>query len=147
DSKKVTLFGLSAGGASVHYHYLSQLSAGLFQGGISFSGTTFNCWTQTENSLEKAKKLSALMGCPTTSSREMIRCLRYRPARAMVQATSEFMTFFYTPFTPYGPVVERFGDEAPFIDRTPIEIVSSGDVQDVPWVTGVTSEEGLYPVA
>ncbi|XP_011705733.1 PREDICTED: venom carboxylesterase-6-like, partial [Wasmannia auropunctata] len=41
----------------------------------------------------------------------------------------------------------RFGDEAPFIDRTPIEIVSSGDVQDVPWVTGVTSEEGLYPVA
>ncbi|XP_011705734.1 PREDICTED: venom carboxylesterase-6-like, partial [Wasmannia auropunctata] len=87
------------------------------------------------------------MGCPTTSSRDMIRCLRYRPARAMVQATSEFMTFFYIPLTPYGPVVERFGDEAPFIDRTPIEIVSSGDVQDVPWVTGVTSEEGLYPVA
>lgn len=37
--------------------------------------------------------------------------------------------------------------EAPFINRTPAEIVSSGDVQDVPWVTGVTSEEGLYPVA
>lgn len=25
--------------------------------------------------------------------------------------------------------------------------MSSGDVQDVPWITGVTSEEGLYPVA
>lgn len=32
DSKKVTLIGLSAGGASVHYHYLSQLSVGLFRG-------------------------------------------------------------------------------------------------------------------
>jgi len=32
DPKKVTLVGLSAGGASVHYHYLSQMSAGLFQG-------------------------------------------------------------------------------------------------------------------
>lgn len=53
----------------------------------------------------------------------------------------------YNPFTPFGPVPERFGDEAPFIDRTPAEIVSSGDVQDVPWITGVVSEEGLYPVA
>lgn len=60
-------------------------------GGISFSGTAFDCWTQTEKSLEKAKKLSALMGCPTTTSREMIRCLRYRPIRALVQATSKFM--------------------------------------------------------
>jgi len=60
-------------------------------GGISFSGTAFDCWAQADNSLEKAKKLSALMGCSTTSSRDMIRCLRYRPARAMVQATSEFM--------------------------------------------------------
>ncbi|KAG5329496.1 EST6 protein, partial [Acromyrmex charruanus] len=147
DPNKVTLVGLSAGGASVHYHYLSQMSAGLFQGGISFSGTAFDCWTQAENSKEKAKKLSALMGCPTTSSRDMIRCLRHRPSRAIVQATSEFMSFFYNPFSPYGPVVEKFGDEAPFIDRTPVEIINSGDVQDIPWVTGVTSEEGLYPVA
>ncbi|XP_077272625.1 venom carboxylesterase-6-like isoform X2 [Temnothorax americanus] len=147
DPEKVTLVGLSAGGASVHYHYLSQLSANLFKGGISFSGTAFDCWTQTENALEKAKKLGALMGCPTTSSRDMIRCLRYRPARAIVQATSEFMPFLYNPFTPFGPVVEKIGDEAPFIDRTPVEIINSGDVQDIPWVTGVTSEEGLYPVA
>lgn len=28
-----------------------------------------------------------------------------------------------------------------------MEIIANGDVQDVPWVTGITSEEGLYPVA
>ncbi|XP_012525770.2 venom carboxylesterase-6 [Monomorium pharaonis] len=147
DPQKVTLVGLSAGGASVHYHYLSQLSAGLFQNGISFSGTALTCAAQTENSLEKAKKLSALMGCPTTTSRDMIRCMRYRPARAIVQASSEFMPFLKTPFAPFGPVVERFGTEAPFIDKTPVEIINSGNVQDVPWITGITSEEGLYPVA
>jgi len=32
DPKKITLVGTSAGGASVHYHYLSEMSAGLFQG-------------------------------------------------------------------------------------------------------------------
>ncbi|KAG5325298.1 EST6 protein, partial [Pseudoatta argentina] len=95
DPNKVTLVRLSAGGASVHYHYLSQMSAGLFQDGISFSGTAFDCWTQAENSLEKAKKLGALMGCPTISSRDMIHCLRYRPAHAIVQTTSEFMVKFF----------------------------------------------------
>lgn len=42
--------------------------------------------------------------------------------------------------------MEKVGN-APFIDKKPVEIVSSGDVQDVPWITSVASEEGLYPVA
>ncbi|XP_076182913.1 carboxylic ester hydrolase-like [Ptiloglossa arizonensis] len=146
DPNRVTLVGLSAGGASVHYHYLSPMSAGLFQGGISISGTAFDCWAQTENMLEKSKHVATLMGCPTGNIKEMVRCLRYRPSRSMVETTHEFMRFYYNPFTPFGPVVEKFGEE-PFIDRPPVEIVSSGDVHDVPWITGVTSEEGLYPVA
>lgn len=31
------------------------------------------------------------MGCPTSYTREMIRCLRYRPARALVQAHEKFL--------------------------------------------------------
>ncbi|EFN66412.1 Esterase FE4 [Camponotus floridanus] len=147
DPNGITLFGQSAGGASVHYHYLSPMSAGLFQGGMSYSGTAFDCWAQTENSLEKTKKLSALMGCSTNSSRDMIDCLRYRPVRDIVQATSEFMTFYFNPFTPFGPVIEKVNNDTAFIDRTPVEIVNNGDVQDIPWITSVTSEEGLYPVA
>ncbi|XP_031840747.1 juvenile hormone esterase [Nomia melanderi] len=146
DPNKLTLSGVSAGGASVHYHYLSPMSAGLFQAGISASGTAFNCWTQTENPLEKAKQLATLMGCPIGNRKEMVRCLRYRPSQALIEATREFMRFYYNPFTPFGPVVEKFGEE-PFIDRSPVEIVSSGNVQDVPWITSVTSEEGLYPIA
>ncbi|KAL2720426.1 venom carboxylesterase-6-like [Vespula squamosa] len=146
DSNKITLTGLSAGGASVHYHYLSRLSAGLFQGGISISGTALDCWTQTENSLEKAKKLGAIMGCPTSNTRDMVHCLRYRPGRTLVQATREFQPWLYNPFTPFGPVVEKHGD-SPFIDQSPIDIIQSGNVQDIPWITSSTSEEGLYPVA
>lgn len=91
DQKKITLVGLSAGGASVHYHYLSPMSAGLFQNGISFSGTALVCWAQTENPLEKAKKLGALMGCPTDSPKDMVKCLKSRPGRVLVQATENFM--------------------------------------------------------
>lgn len=52
----------------------------------------------------------------------------------------------YNPYTPFGPVVEKVGN-APFINRSPIEIITSGDAQDLPWITGVVSEEGLYPAA
>ncbi|XP_001603114.1 venom carboxylesterase-6 [Nasonia vitripennis] len=145
DPKKVTLTGLSAGGASVHYHYLSPMSAGLFSSGISHSGTSFNCWTQTENSREKAL-LAELVNCPTFDIREMIKCFQNRPARILVTAEAEFMPWRLNPFTPFGPVAERDAVN-PFIDRSPIEIINSGDVQDLPWVTGITSEEGLYPVA
>lgn len=34
DPQKLTLVGTSAGGSSVHYHYLSPMSAGLFQGNV-----------------------------------------------------------------------------------------------------------------
>lgn len=54
--------------------------------------------------------------------------------------------WLYNPYTPFGPVVEK-KSPAPFIDRSPIEIITSGDVNDVPWITTVVSEEGLYPAA
>ncbi|XP_011494689.1 PREDICTED: venom carboxylesterase-6-like, partial [Ceratosolen solmsi marchali] len=146
NSNKITLIGVSAGGVSVHYHYLSSLSAGLFQNGISFSGTALLCWAQTENPLEKAKKLGAIMGCPTDDITAMVECLRYRPPRSIVQATSEFMPWLYNPYTPFGPIVEKTTENY-FINESPAEIITSGKAQDIPWITGIVSEEGLYPVA
>lgn len=50
------------------------------------------------------------------------------------------------PPAPFGPVVEKSSINA-FIDRSPREIIESGDIYDAPWITGVVSEEGLLPVA
>ncbi|KAF7992725.1 hypothetical protein HCN44_005069 [Aphidius gifuensis] len=144
DSEKITLVGLSAGAASVHYHYLSPLSRGLFHGGISLSGTALDCWTQTGNSEEKTKKLADILGCPTHNTKRMIKCLMTRPAKSIVQLLRKFMPWLYNPYTPFGPVVEK-NSSKPFIDRSPIDIIASGDAANVPWLTSVTSEEGLYP--
>lgn len=43
DPGNVTLAGQSAGGASVHYHMISELSNGLFRRAIPMSGVAFNC--------------------------------------------------------------------------------------------------------
>ncbi|KAL7294020.1 hypothetical protein TKK_0012590 [Trichogramma kaykai] len=146
NNTKITLVGLSAGGASVHYHYLSPMSAGLFQNGISVSGTALLCWVQTEKPLQKAKKLGALMGCQTNNTEEMIECLRHCPSKSIAQATSHFMPWLYNPVTPFGPVVEKTEDNF-FINKSPADLIASGQIQDVPWITGVVSEEGLYPAA
>lgn len=42
DSKNITIFGQSSGGASAHYHLLSEASKDLFQRSIIMSGTAFN---------------------------------------------------------------------------------------------------------
>jgi cholinesterase len=42
DPDNVTLFGTSAGGASVHYHMISERSKGLFHRAIPMSGTSLN---------------------------------------------------------------------------------------------------------
>ncbi|XP_043254443.1 venom carboxylesterase-6-like [Colletes gigas] len=147
NSKEITLFGMSAGGSSVHYHYLSPLSAGLFQRGISISGVALDCWAQPKHVQEKALKLGALMGCPTNNLSKMIECLRERPARLISQAVGDFMYWLYNPFTPFGPVIERQKCPRPFINKSPIEIIARGEALDVPWIAGVVEDEGLYTAA
>ncbi|XP_076182915.1 venom carboxylesterase-6 isoform X2 [Ptiloglossa arizonensis] len=144
NSKRVTIFGTSAGAASVHYHYLTSLSIGYFQRGISISGVALDPWSQTERAPQKTKKLASLMGCPTCNNAKMIECLRERPARLVSQAVGDFMYWLYNPATPFGPVIEKQKCPRPFIRRSPLELISKGQVLDRPWITGVVSEEGLY---
>lgn len=44
DSKQITIYGESAGAASVHFHILMESSAGLFQRAIVSSGSAANIW-------------------------------------------------------------------------------------------------------
>ncbi|CAH0390833.1 unnamed protein product [Bemisia tabaci] len=144
----VTISGMSAGGASVQYHYLSPMSQGLFHRGISMSGSSLTPFALVENGREKADRLAATLGCPTFSSRDLVDCLRYRPALQIVKllATPLFMPYHYNPYSPFGPTVEMAGTE-PFLSQSPYELLKSGQVKDIPWLASVTSEEGLYPTS
>ncbi|XP_026275859.2 venom carboxylesterase-6-like [Frankliniella occidentalis] len=145
----VTLFGLSAGGASVHYHYLSPLSAGAFHRGWSLSGAALCPWTQQEEAAAKAVRLAGLLGCPTdgVTSRDLVACLRHRPARAIAAAVPAFQDEAEIPFSPFAPVAEPAGTMGAFVDRPPIDVLRQGLANDVPWIVGITTEEGLFNAA
>ena len=85
DANKVTIFGESAGGFSVHYHVLSQLSKGLFHAAIAESGSALMpMFFQNEGMLSKAQRLATAVGCPTDSSEELIKCLRTRDLKSIM---------------------------------------------------------------
>nr|7MP4_A Chain A, Carboxylesterase-24 [Epiphyas postvittana]7MP4_B Chain B, Carboxylesterase-24 [Epiphyas postvittana]7MP4_C Chain C, Carboxylesterase-24 [Epiphyas postvittana]7MP4_D Chain D, Carboxylesterase-24 [Epiphyas postvittana]7MP4_E Chain E, Carboxylesterase-24 [Epiphyas postvittana]7MP4_F Chain F, Carboxylesterase-24 [Epiphyas postvittana]7MP4_G Chain G, Carboxylesterase-24 [Epiphyas postvittana]7MP4_H Chain H, Carboxylesterase-24 [Epiphyas postvittana] len=144
----VTLTGCSAGGASVHYHYLSPLSKGNFARGIAFSGAAFASWTHAVKPLQNARSLAAIVGCPTGTNRELVDCLKYRPAEVVVGAQIEMLEFPYQQmFTPFTPTVEPQGTRDAFLTQYPFLVAQAGGMHKVPLITSVTSEEGLYPAA
>lgn len=62
DSSNVTLFGESAGGASVHYHMISEQSKGLFKRAIPMSGVAFNSTFALQPRRNWAQRLAFQLG-------------------------------------------------------------------------------------
>lgn len=91
DPKRVTIVGCSAGAVSVHYHYLSPMSAGLFQNGISMSGVSMNPWVLEKNPMQNTMNLAKSLNCSTSSSKTMILCLKRLPASEIVEASDRLM--------------------------------------------------------
>lgn len=74
----------------------SSSSIGLFKGVISQSGTSFCVWAHAPKgeNVQKAKKLGKPVGCPTTTSEELVECLREIDPMVMVKLDREFMVSF-----------------------------------------------------
>lgn len=90
----VTVFGHSAGGASVTYLMVSPLAEGLFSKAIAQSGTNLAAWAQPglDGVAEKRTiKLANLIGCAKSRDwKETVECLRSASASEIIAATHTF---------------------------------------------------------
>ena len=64
DPDSVTIFGMSAGGASVHYLTLSPLTRNLYKNAVSLSGSALCWWANVPHPRQKAVKLGHHFKCP-----------------------------------------------------------------------------------
>lgn len=144
----VTIFGESAGGASVQYHMLSPMSQGLFHKGISQSGTALCPWSRPISTVDRAHKLATSLGCPTKSS-ELIACLRKKNAEDIIKTDRLFMEWDVDPMIPFRPVVETdISDDEAFIIDEPSKILQkSGYTYSIPWMNGINSGDGALKAA
>lgn len=97
--------------------------------------------TRPDAAKEKAKKLGELLNCPTDDSKALIDCLRTKDADEIISTDRAFQIFGYCPMIPFRPVIEPEHPGA-FITEDPFVATKAGHLVDIPWMTGVTSEEG-----
>lgn len=145
---RVTITGFSAGGASVHLHYMSEWSTGLFQNGISHSGSALDCWVMQHCTEDKFQTVARLVGCQNDDRAKIVDCLKKIPAGDIVRTVRDLQPFLYNPYDPFGVVPEPIDQKGiPFITEYPLSYIKSGKLQNKPWLITETKDEGMYPVA
>ena len=82
DPGQVTIFGVSAGSMSVHFHLVSPRSRGLFHAAIMQSGTATSPYTRINRpARDYGKQLAAALGCGDSDN--ILACLQAAPANAI----------------------------------------------------------------
>ncbi|XP_026465182.1 esterase FE4-like [Ctenocephalides felis] len=155
DPSSITLFGESAGGASVDYHMLSEKSKGLFHKAIAQSGTSLCPWAAPPVPGEpetRARILAQKLGCwhDDYDWSRALRCLRQLPAEIVTSVFYEFFQWDTDPMIAFPPVVEPEHPDA-FITEHPRKIMlNHGKTYwgaQIPLMTGVTKDEGALKTA
>uniref|UniRef100_A0A8D2DGE0 Carboxyl ester lipase n=1 Tax=Sciurus vulgaris TaxID=55149 RepID=A0A8D2DGE0_SCIVU len=86
DPDNITIFGESAGGASVSLQTLSPYNKGLIRRAISQSGVALSPWVIQNDPLFWAKKVAKKVGCPLDDTARLARCLKVTDPRALTMA-------------------------------------------------------------
>uniref|UniRef100_A0A8D2K0W6 Bile salt-activated lipase n=1 Tax=Theropithecus gelada TaxID=9565 RepID=A0A8D2K0W6_THEGE len=138
DPNNITLFGESAGGASVSLQTLSPYNKGLIRRAISQSGVALSPWVIQKNPLFWAKKVAEKVGCPVDDTAKMAKCLKVTDPRALTLAYKmplagmEYPMLYYLGFI---PVID--GD---FIPDDPINLYANA--ADIDYIAGINNMDG-----
>ncbi|EDS32204.1 juvenile hormone esterase [Culex quinquefasciatus] len=143
----VTIFGQSAGGASVHMHMISPMSDGLFSRSIVMSGNAIAPWNiPTEDPLSLAQRQAEAVGITqvdTLSSKQLVDALRNVDANVLSGSIDKLKFWSIDPLTLYRPVVEPLcSSNESFLIEDPRISWRKGSYQKIPWMTGYLPNDG-----
>jgi carboxylesterase type B len=96
DPNQVTIFGGSAGGASVGFHMLSPMSKGLFHKAILQSGTPVCRWAILPPGIprKRAHTIATIAGCNYNTSEDILNCLKKLPVDYIVNVQNKLYVSF-----------------------------------------------------
>ncbi|KAL8212969.1 UNVERIFIED_CONTAM: hypothetical protein K2H54_059873 [Gekko kuhli] len=134
DPTRITIFGHSAGGASVNYHLLSPGSQPLFDRAVLQSGTAIApwAWVSPEEAKRNSLALAKLIGCSEGEDSAIVSCLQEFPVYTLLfQNRKSIVNFPTVPTT-----------DGDFLPDDPQKLVESSRFQSKPIMIGITSDEG-----
>ncbi|CAL4128460.1 unnamed protein product, partial [Meganyctiphanes norvegica] len=140
---RITLFGESAGAASVHFQILSPKSLGMFHQAILQSGSALCSWSLGAAHREVAKYTGSLFNCSSaedddelTVSTKLEQCFSNLDAEELVAVVKKFMVWSFLPIL-MGPRID--GD---FIPKAPESLMQESRFKRIQMMAGVTSHDG-----
>ncbi|KAM9836450.1 acetylcholinesterase [Aulostomus maculatus] len=139
--KQVTIFGESAGGASVGFHLFSPDSRPTFTRAIFQSGVP-NCpWASVSpaEARRRATLLGKLVGCNGGNDTELVDCLRGKTPPELIDQEWQVLPWSALFRFSFVPVVD--GEVLP---DTPEAMLNSGNFKDTQILLGVNQDEGSY---
>ncbi|XP_061575118.1 cholinesterase-like [Cololabis saira] len=141
DASKVTIFGESAGSASVGFHLLSPGSHGLFQRAVMQSGSPNVPWgiSSQSEAWDRSLRLATLLGCPTSHQARLEICLQQADPEKISTKQFDVLTEPALIAFPFGPVVD--GD---FLGANIEVLLNSSSLPKKELMIGINKDEGTY---
>uniref|UniRef100_A0A034VEM1 carboxylesterase n=1 Tax=Bactrocera dorsalis TaxID=27457 RepID=A0A034VEM1_BACDO len=149
DPNNVTLFGESAGAASVHLHTLASHAHKLFHKAIMQSGSANMSWVFQINPARRVRRFCELLGCKSSDTRVMLNFLQSHEKVTPMDVLNNLLPVLSSderrrglPFT-FHPVVEDSNSTDTFIDTPVLELLQCKDTRAMPTIMGYNSAEGV----
>lgn len=143
----VTIFGISAGAASVEYHMVSPKAKGLFHKAILHSGSSLNHWAVNYEPKKLAYQLAANLGYKDTSedAKALKEFLMTIPGSDLTASATQVYENAETGgiFFGFVPTVEKyFANGDAFLTDHPYRLLKQGNFIKVPVIKGFCNREG-----
>ncbi|XP_029467137.1 bile salt-activated lipase [Rhinatrema bivittatum] len=138
DPDNITIFGESAGAASVSLQTLSPYNLGKIKRAISQSGVGMCPWAIQRDPLFWAKNVARNVGCPTEDTAALVNCLKITDPRAITLGYHLDLTKLAYPLVHYlafSPIID--GD---FIPDEPVKLFHNA--ADIDYIAGVNNMDG-----
>ncbi|CAH0729587.1 unnamed protein product, partial [Brenthis ino] len=147
DRNNITIFGLSAGSASVDYLLLSSQSKGLFHKAILQSGSSLNHWAINYEPKKILVKLLEQMGYtgPMDNNGDIYEYLLASPLDNLLYSSFKVIENYDSNRLCFGfvPTIETdFGNGEAFITESPYKLFKEGRFNRVPVIKGFCNKEG-----
>jgi len=152
DSSRITIFGESAGSASIGHLLLSDSTNGLFSQGIGQSGSALSSWAFDKNPEFHSRNIAEKAGCTDENVDDLVSCLKLQPVESITSAAKAYIAESRDAgglgFGGLIPCAQKAGERKFYTEhQTPVAKMIAGDYESVPIFFGANKHEGAFVYA